>query len=96
MLRDPALGQCYEKEMMALVVAIQRWRPYLLGSRFTIRTDQKSLEFLLNQTISTNAQQRWLVKLLRYDYEIEYKRERENSAVDALSKVEGPKTLMAI
>ena len=45
----------YEKEIMVLVTVVQRWRPYLLGSRFTIRTDQKSLKFLLNQTISTNA-----------------------------------------
>ena len=93
--RDIGLST-YEKEMMALVAAVQRWRPYLLGSRFPIRTDQKSLKFLLNQTISINAQQRWLMKLLGYDYEIEYKRGRENSAADALSRVEGPKTLMAI
>ena len=31
----------YEKEMMALVAVVQRWRTYLLGSRFTIRIDQR-------------------------------------------------------
>jgi hypothetical protein len=31
----------YEKELMAVVLAIQHWRPYLLGRRFTVSTDQK-------------------------------------------------------
>lgn len=67
-----------------------------MGSKFIVCTDQKSLKFLLDQTISTSAQQKWLVKLLGYDYEIEYKRGKENSVVDALSRIEGPKSLMAI
>jgi hypothetical protein len=54
------------------------------------------LKFLLNQTISTVAQQCWLVKLLGYDYEIEYKQGKENFVVDALSRIEAPQTLMAI
>lgn len=37
----------YEKEMMAMVKAIKKWRPYLLGKPFTIMTDQQSLKFLL-------------------------------------------------
>jgi hypothetical protein len=85
-----------KKEMLALVSAIQRWRPYLLGSKFIVRTNQKSRKFLLDQTISTTAQQRWLVKLLGYDYEIEYKRGKENYVIDALSWMEEPRTLMAI
>lgn len=36
----------YEKELMALVLAIQHWRPYVLGQKFTVFTDQKSLRYL--------------------------------------------------
>jgi hypothetical protein len=28
----------YEKEMMALIAAVQKWRPYLLGQKFIIWT----------------------------------------------------------
>jgi len=37
----------YEKELMVLVLAIQYWRPYLLGRWFTVYMDQKSLRYLL-------------------------------------------------
>jgi hypothetical protein len=45
----------YEKEMLALVTSIQRWRPYLLGQRFVVRTDHRSLKYLWDQTIATEA-----------------------------------------
>jgi hypothetical protein len=85
----------YEKEMMALVAAIKKWRPYLLGQKFVVRTDHRNLKYLWDQTIVTEAQQKWLVKLVGYDFVIEYKKGSENSAADALSRqMEG--TLMAI
>ena len=37
----------YEKELLALALAVKHWRPYLLGRRCRVRTDHKSLKFLL-------------------------------------------------
>ncbi|GAU42300.1 hypothetical protein TSUD_136860 [Trifolium subterraneum] len=77
----------YEKELMAVVLAIQHWRPYLLGRRFTVSTDQKSLKQLLQQRIVTAEQQNWTAKLLGYDFEIVYKQGKLNKGADALSRV---------
>jgi hypothetical protein len=43
----------YSKEMLAIIEAIRLWRPYLLGHRFQIWTDQKSLKFFLEQRVVT-------------------------------------------
>lgn len=37
----------YAHEMLAIIVAICTWRPYLLGRKFTIQTDQRSLRYML-------------------------------------------------
>ena len=46
----------YEKEFLALVLAVKRWRLYLLGKPFIIKTDHQSLKFLSEQKIGTPAQ----------------------------------------
>ncbi|KAK2389125.1 hypothetical protein QL285_062745 [Trifolium repens] len=77
----------YEKELMAVVLAINHWRPYLLGRRFIVSTDQKSLKQLLQQRIVTAEQQNWTAKLLGYDFDIVYKQGRLNKGAYALSRI---------
>jgi len=43
----------YAKEMLAIIEAIRLWRPYLLGKKFFIQTDHRSLKYLLEQRIVT-------------------------------------------
>jgi hypothetical protein len=83
----------YAKKLLAIVQAIRTWRPYLLGRKFYIHTDHCSLKYLMEQRIVTPEQQKWVSKLLGYDYEITYKPGRENSAADALSRVIGSPSL---
>ncbi|XP_073266634.1 uncharacterized protein [Populus alba] len=80
----------YEKDMLAIVKAIWKWRHYLLGKPFIVRTDHKSLKYLLEQRITTLAQTWWLPKLLGYDYTIEYKKGVENQVANSLSRIGEP------
>ncbi|KAH7513575.1 hypothetical protein FEM48_Zijuj12G0214800 [Ziziphus jujuba var. spinosa] len=76
----------YEKEMLAIIKAIQKWHPYLLKKPFIVQTDQRILKFLMEQRITTPTQVRWLPKLMGYQYSIEYKKSKNNCGADALSQ----------
>jgi hypothetical protein len=76
----------YEKEMLAILHAVDLWRPYLLGQRFQIKTDHQSLKYFLKQCISSPEQKKWVTKLFGYDYEIIYKKGKDNVVADALSR----------
>lgn len=86
----------YEKELMALVFAIQHWRHYLIGKEFVVYTNHKSLKHFLQQKISSLDQKCWLAKLLGYQFEVKYKPNPENKVVDAISRCydEGELTTM--
>ena len=76
----------YEKELLALVITVHKWIPYLLGRPFVIKTDQQSLKYILEQMIATPAQQKWLAKLLGYLFVVEYKKGCDNRIANALSR----------
>jgi len=76
----------YEKEYLAIIMAVQQWRPYLQHGEFLICTDQKSLIQLTEQRLHTHWQQKVFSKLLGLQYRIIYKKGIENRVADALSR----------
>lgn len=58
----------------------------MLGRKFLIIIDQQPLKAVTNQ-VKTPEQQRWLSKLIGFDFEILYSHGKLNSAADALSRV---------
>lgn len=83
--RNQALS-IYEREFLAVLLAVQKWRSYLQTRKFVIKTDQQALKYLLEQKVVNPLQQKWLTKLLGLDYEIHYKKGAENKVADALSR----------
>ena len=83
--------------MMAILHVVDTWRTYLLGRRFQIRTDHHSLKYFVEQCLSSSQQNKWLAKMLGYDYEIIYKKGKDNQVANALSRqFEEESTLLAI
>lgn len=76
----------YEKEYLAILLAIEQWRSYLLHVEFIIFTDQKSLIHLNEQRLNTPWQQKVFTKLLGLQYKIVYKQGSDNRVADALSR----------
>lgn len=86
----------YEKEAMAILEAIKKWKHYLASTSVIIRTDQQSLKYIHEQRLVEGIQHKLLVKLLGFNYKVEYKRGMENRVADAISRVPHPQELMAI
>lgn len=76
----------YAREMMAITEVVAKFRHYIFGHYFIIRTDQKSLHHLTDQTIQTPEQEEWLPKLMGFHFTIEYKPGKTNVVADALSR----------
>jgi hypothetical protein len=64
----------YEKEMMEILHALKKWNPYLISRHFKVKTDHDSLKYFLKQRLSSEEQQKWVTKILGYDFEIIYKK----------------------
>ena len=78
-----------DKEWLAVVEAVTRhWRHWLLGRRFTLRTDHAALQQLLRTKGEqfTARQARWAERLGEFAFEFEYIPGPSNAAADALSR----------
>lgn len=75
----------YEKEALAILEALKKWKHYVSSSSLIIRTDQQSLKYIQEQRLVEGIQHKLLVKLLGYNYKVEYKKGIDNTAADALS-----------
>lgn len=75
-----------EKELLAIVFAVQHFRPYVYGRKFTLVTDHRPLVWLHGLKDPVSRLARWKIKLSEYDYDIVYKPGKLNANADALSR----------
>ena len=77
----------HEKELLAITRALEKWRYHLLGRKFTVYTDHRTLEYFHTQKDLSRRQARWAEMMADYDFEIKYVKGEENSVADALSRL---------
>ncbi|GMI89824.1 hypothetical protein HRI_002651700 [Hibiscus trionum] len=67
-------------------MAVKKWTAYLVGRHFIIRTDHQSLKFLTENQAITPFQEKWVIKMMGYDYEVQYRKGCNNVVADVLSR----------
>ena len=77
-----------EKECLAIKLAIQAFRVYLLGKPFTIQTDHRSLEWLDRLKENNARLTRWSLALQPYKFTVQYRMGKANSNADGLSRID--------
>jgi hypothetical protein len=66
----------YDKEAMAILEALKKWKHYFSATSLIIRTDQQSLKYIQEEKLTEGIQHKLLIKLLGYNYTVEYKKEK--------------------
>ncbi|GKE38407.1 reverse transcriptase domain-containing protein, partial [Tanacetum coccineum] len=79
-----------EKELLAVVYAFEKFRPYLVLSKSIVYTDHSALKYLFNKQDAKSRLLRWVLLLQEFDIIIRDKKGAENLAADHLSRLENP------
>jgi hypothetical protein len=77
----------HEKELLAIICALKKWRTDLLGNHFYVYTDHRTLENFDMQWDLSRRQLRWQEFISQYDMDLLYIRGEDNCVADTLSRL---------
>ena len=77
-----------EKEMLAIVFACEKFRPYILGSHIIVHIDHAAIKYLISKKEAKPRLIRWVLLIQEFDLEIKDKKGCDNVIADHLSRVE--------
>lgn len=76
-----------EREMLAVIMSLERWRQYLVGIEFQVFTDHASLVYLLEYSKLSRRLARWLDFLGQFKFKFAYIAGKANVVADGLSRM---------
>jgi len=81
--------EIYNKEMLAIICALEDWRHYLEGlpQPFDIISDHRNLEYWQTAQDLTRQQARWSLYLSHFDFHLTHKPGTANTQADPLSRI---------
>ncbi|CAI8595351.1 unnamed protein product [Vicia faba] len=82
-----------EKELLHVVFALEKFRPYLIGSKVIIYTNHAVLKYILDKSDSKIGLLRWVLLLHEFDLEIKDEKGVENVVADHFSRLENAEVI---